>query len=403
MKSRGRGCYGGRRIWPLVSAKLSAQARRRTGLSDFGAPALEPALSTLTRSLEDEAGLHLLGRFLMRTHLRDLLQTRLQLTEAWRQDGIAGEAPPVERPVFIAGMPRSGSTFLHELLAQDPDSRAPRVWEVMFPVAGRGDKEKDRRRRMRKAEFCLWWFRRLAPAADSVYPMRACTPHECVAIQSYTLMSEEFVTTCQIPSYEKFLRATDLRPTYLWERRFLQYLQAGCEPRRWTLKSPDHVYGLEALFSVFPDAVIIHTHRNPLHVLRSCTELTRVLRGLYARPAGVPEALTLREAQELAEGAERAIRFRDEHPELAERFIDVRYSELVADPLGTVAQIYQRMDAPFSAVAEERMRRLASSRSRYEWHRRKHGLESLRLAASAELTRFERYCSRFGLSRGERV
>jgi len=269
-------------LFPLDGEELCAKARRRAGLENFGNPPLQPALSILTKSLEQEADLHPLGRFLMRVHLRDLLETRLRLVQAWRTQQAALETSCIEQPIFIIGMPRTGSTFLHELLAQDPGNRAPRLWEVMFPLPVSGRRKPDPR--VGKAAACLWWFRRLAPKADSVYPMRAETPQECVAIQGYTLLSEEFVSTCRVPSYEAFLHAADLRPAYTWEKRFLQYLQLSGSQKRWILKSPDHVMGLEALFAVFPDALTIQTHRNPLAVVESSIQLTQVLQRLYARP-----------------------------------------------------------------------------------------------------------------------
>src|SRR5499427_6930270 len=167
-----------RRLWPLDSEALRDRARRRTGLQDFGDPPLEPALSTLVNSLDREADLHPVGRFLMRGHLLEILETRLRLTQAWRGQLQTLEASPIQRPIFITGMPRSGSTFLHELLAEDPENRVPRVWEVMFPIPTQSKPSKKVDRRVRKAETSLWWFRRLAPEADAVYPMRAWTPHE---------------------------------------------------------------------------------------------------------------------------------------------------------------------------------------------------------------------------------
>jgi Sulfotransferase family len=112
-----------RRMWSLQSGSLCEEARRRTGLRDFGDPPIEPALSILVNSLENEADLHPLGRFLMRAHLRELLQTRLRLTQAWRARSEALDVSRIQRPVFITGMPRSGSTFLHELLAEDGQNR----------------------------------------------------------------------------------------------------------------------------------------------------------------------------------------------------------------------------------------------------------------------------------------
>ncbi len=387
----------GRWLWPLESQTLCAQARRRTRLEDFGDPAIDPALATLTRSLETEANLHSLGRFLMRGHLRQLLENRLRLAEARRAESEVFETSPIQRPMFVVGMPRTGSTFLHELLAEDPDNRAPRVWEVMFPVPAKRGGKRERAHCVRKTEACLWCFRRLAPEADSVYPVRAWTPHECVAIHSHTFLSEEFVTTCRVPAYQRFLRCADLTPAYAWEKGFLQYLQLRSRPRRWVLKSPDHVFGLEELFAVFPDAVIIQTHRNPLEVLRSTTELTRVLHDLYAWPEDRHGAV-LREARALADATERFIQFRDRHPEWADRFIDVKYSELTAEPLAAVQRIYHHLDCPLTAKAAGRMQHLATNRSRYHGRRASPDPDELRMGASAEAGRFKSYCSRFGLS-----
>ena len=258
------------------------EARRRTRLEDFGDPPIDRALTILVNSLEREADLHPpAGRFFMRVHLRELLETRLRLTHAWSGRSET-DASAIKRPIFITGMPRSGSTFLHELLAEDPENRAPRVWEVMSPLPTESERSKKLDPRVRKAEGCLWWFRWLATGADSVYPIRAYSPHECVAIHSYTLLSEEFVSTCRVATYEEFLHAADLGPAYLWQKRFLQHLQLGSPERPWVLKSPDHVYGLDKLLTFFPDAAIIQTHRNPVDVLRSQIQLTQVLEAMYA-------------------------------------------------------------------------------------------------------------------------
>jgi len=379
------------------SRAFCLQARRKTGLENFGDPPLEPALSILIKSLEREANLHTLGRFLMRVHLQDLLATRLRLIareEAQARD--LATSRPLD-PIFIVGMPRSGSTFLHELLARDNALRAPRVWEVMCPEEATRPDSGWRDSRVWRASWCLWWFRRLAPRADAVYPMRARTPHECVAIHSYTFLSEEFVSTCHVPTYEEYLRSADLRPAYAWQKRFLENMQCGHPPRRWILKSPDHVRGLDALFSVFPDALVIHTHRNPLDSLRSSIQLTEVLHRLYGRPQS-RDKLAEREAQNLAWSVARMIQFRDEHPELANRFVDVNYSELASDPMTVLQRLYRHFEMPLSAGTISSMQTLARSRSVYQGRRTVPAVSELGLDRIKQIRLFGNYCRRFGIS-----
>jgi hypothetical protein len=266
----------------------------------------------------------------------------------------------------------------------------------MFPIPGRNLARNKVDPRVRKAEACLCLFRRLAPRANSVYPMRAWTPHECVAIHSYTLLSEEFAMTCRIPAYEAFLREANFAPAYAWQRRFLQYLQSSRPTKQWILKSPDHVHSLEHLLKVFPDAVVIQTHRNPLDVLRSSIKVTEMLEGVFA-PADDRTRIKVREVRSLAEHMESITSFRGAHPELDGRFIDIRYHELVSDPLTVVRQIYQRLDKHLSDLAIERMQLLASKRSRYKAHRNGLGLSDLALDGALDPHRLEAYCSKFGI------
>ena len=265
----------------------------------------------------------------------------------------------------------------------------------MFPLPAPAAGASDSDPRVRKAAVCFWWFRRLAPQADAVYPLRARTPHECVAIHSYTFLSEEFISTCRIPTYERFLRAEGLGAAYSWQKRFLQHLQSRCPTRQWILKSPDHLCALEELFSVFPDAVILHTHRNPLEVLKSSIQLTQVLHGLFSRADDIGQ-LQSQEAKALSDRIERSIHFRDAHPELAGRFLDVNYCDLLSDPLATVESIYRYLGRPLTGAVACKMRQLIANRRRYRWSYSP-GLVRRRLDLSAEISRFQSYCQRFGI------
>jgi len=387
---------GALRRWPgvLDPATLVARAVRRTGLSDFGDPPLDPALEILARSLENEADLHPVGRFLVSSHLTELLTLRLRLIEAWKRAPDAITAARISRPLVITGMPRSGSTLLHELLAADCGNRAPLVWEVMDPVAPPGARIGSDPR-MRRAARRLWWFRQLAPDADAVHPFRADSPQECEAIHSYTFQSEEFLSVYSVPSYEAWLRTADFGPVYAWQKRFLQHLQGEGPALRWVLKSPDHAHSLAAMFQVFPDAVIVQTHREPADVLASSLQLVEVLHKTFAYSRG-REDRARREARVLADAALRLLRFRESHPELAGRFADVKYSEFIADPLSTVERIYDHWGVDLDPAAIEAMRALLARRSRYSPRRNPSDFSEVHEDLGAELHRFDPYCDRFG-------
>jgi hypothetical protein len=378
-----------RKLWPLDAEELCAAARRHARFADFGEPTIEARVSILARSLEEEAELRPRGRLLARIHLGDLLETRLRLERLWRGSESA-EREVIERPVFITGMPRSGSTFLHELMTQDAGNRAPLVWEVMSPLPG------GMQRRIWSTAACLWWFRRIAPEADSVHPIRATMPHECVAIHSYTFLSREFVTTFRVPTYEKFLEESDFEPAYAWQKKFLQYLQIHRSKKQWILKAPDHVYNLGALMRVFPDAVVIQTHRHPLEVLESSSRLTEIVQRVFAHPQDRRE-LAIREARILADGMDRITRFREAHPELANRFWDLNYNELVADPVETVRRLNRWLDIPMASATFERVRNLAAHRSRYGQRRGRPTLLDFGVDQKSEARRFAPYCTRFGI------
>jgi len=151
----------GQRYQPEAMVARERLALRRSEAADpigrFGDPPIEPALTVLVNSLKTEANFHPHGRVLMRVHLRELLETRLRLTQAWNGRPEVPETSLIERPILITGIPRSGSTFLHELVAKDPENRAPRVWEVMFPIPTRNKHPNKVDPRVRKAEACLWW------------------------------------------------------------------------------------------------------------------------------------------------------------------------------------------------------------------------------------------------------
>lgn len=202
------------------------------------------------------------------------------------QDGFSRlpqmQQEPIDKPIFITGLPRSGTTFLHRLMMTDPRNRAPLVWETIYPSPAAGTAEK----RIAKVARQLRTFEWLAPEFRGLHPLDATSPQECSEITAHVFRSLKFDTTYNIPSYRNWMDADVVRhlPAYRFHRRFLQYLQHHDRiPHRWVLKCPEHVFALKAIRTVYPDARMIFVHRDPIKVLLSQSRLTQVLREPFTR------------------------------------------------------------------------------------------------------------------------
>src|SRR5262249_30383522 len=179
-------------------------------------------------------------------------------------------------------------------------------------------------------------FGRLAPPVKRIHPMHACWPIECVAIMSHTFVSHQFPSTYYVPSYQRWLASQDWRPIYAFHRQFLQHLQWRCSAARWVLKSPSHLFALEALLAVYPDARIIQTHRHPLQVMASQASMDAGLRRAFGHRIDLQEIGT-EVLREWASGVEGAMKVRHGDPS---RFCDIYYTDFARDPMATVRRIY---------------------------------------------------------------
>ncbi len=238
-------------------------------------------MQVLLRAYETEAELSFVGRICVHGDSVRLLSNRLRLVaDRRRHPGIAAEV--IRRPLFITGLPRSGTTFLHALLAQDPAHRAPQVWEVMHPSPRPRRRPTPPIARITTTARQLKLVDILMPDFKKVHLIGARLPQECIAITSHDFRSYSFETMSAVHSYRVWHDRQDKRPEYEFHRHFLQHLQWRCPGQRWVLKAPGHLLALEALLQVYPDAGIILTHRDPLKVLASCASFTEVLRSAFS-------------------------------------------------------------------------------------------------------------------------
>ena len=372
--------------------QLIDTACAQTGLDDFGGDSFREGLDVLVGSLRDEAALNDIGVAALEGQITTNLANRLQVTDWLRRHPDLADAP-VERPLFVLGMPRTGTTLLSYLLDQDPANRSLLRWEALASVpppeadALRTDPRVDAARES-QAMFDL-----LNPEFKAIHYEAPDGPTECVALFSQDFKSLLWETVANVPTYGKWLAATDLASAYAYHRRALQVLQSRA-PGRWSLKSPAHCFDLDALVATYPDARLVMTHRDPVTVVASVCSLIRCLSGTFSdadHTAYINEHWT----GVVEDAVGRVAAHREQHGDDA--FVDIRYDDLVADPVDAVRRIYDHFGDELGDEAVERMQRYADANPKGAHGAHRYRLEDLGLDRDALEARFADYRARFGV------
>ncbi len=379
---------------PLGADQLIALARRRTGLPNFGETAFLDPLQKLLRACYEDANLSLVGRVATRWDVVRFLSNLLRLFDE-EQRAPEVLARPVDRPIFISGLPRSGTTFLHSLLAEDPVNLVPRVWQLIHPYPLRNS-ESGPDRRARRVARQLRLFGLLAPDFRRMHPIDASSPQECSEITAHVFTSLRFDTTYRIPSYRRWLDETGHLDAYRFHKRFLQHLQhQTADGGRWVLKCPDHVFALDAIRTVYPDARVVFVHRDPLAVLLSVARLTETLRRPFTRTIDKAEIGRQDSDRWLAATELMIAAARENH--FAEPIFHVQYLDLVRDPVGTVAALYRHFGDLLHPEAAARIGRLVEAKPNGGYGAHRSRLEEYGLDAALERERYARYMAHFGI------
>ncbi len=382
-------------VLDLDAPALLDRAARMTGLTDFGDPLFREPFGVLLAALRDEAALTPMGRAIARADILRLLENRLRMADVLTHYPEIVERE-IRQPIVIVGLPRTGTSILHELLAQDPANRVPMSWEVMYPWPPPERATYATDRRIAVVERHLARVDRILPDFKRMHPMGARLPQECVALTAHDFASMLFSTTHFVPSYHAWLDEADLRWVYAAHRRQLQYLQWHCSAERWVLKSPGHLWALDALLAIYPDARIVQTHRDPLKVIASLANLVAVLRSMASDRidrAAIGAEWTAR----LSAGLQRATAVRDALPADTAPVFDMHFADFVHDEIGMVRRIYDHFGMELSLEAEERMRRFLAAHPSDEHGAHRYTLEDAGLDAAVERERYAAYQQRFGI------
>jgi hypothetical protein len=375
----------------LFATDLIETAKRRSGLDDFGEGAFFEALSRLLESSQDEARLNLIGKIALKTDVLETLCARLQMERDRRlyPDITRRE---IHEPLFIVGLPRSGTSVLHRLLGADPEHRSPLMWEVRSPSPPTRDDEKPRiQRATQSCNFFNW----LVPTFRYVHTVGAEVPQECVSLMTPTFLSDQFDAMYYVPSYRAWFFRQDLRPAYKYHRRFLQHLQFRRPGRRWILKAPTHMFAMPALLSMYPNALFVQTHRTPVDSMASVASLVTILRSAFSD--AVDPLIVCREAIDYwSETMDKFLRERDRLPK--NRICDIQYDDIRRQPIDAVRRIYEFFGWSLSQEAEQRMRVIVASQAERQSANHRYDLSQFGSSAEEVLSVFATYCQRFGLA-----
>ncbi len=381
----------------LSAAALLDAARQKTGLADFGDEAdWKEGFTRLLHDLHEESRLNKAGRVIAFGELLRHLENRLRVTQDIKRNPSILEVE-IRKPVFVVGLPRTGSTILHDLLAQDPDSRVPMTWECDYmsppPEAATYDTDP----RIAECEALLErTSRALIPEFQAIHEMGARLAQECLMLNAFDFKSVIFANQFRLPHYQRWVETTDLLSVYRTHKRQLQYMQWRNPRARWVLKSTGHLFGLEALYTVYPDAQVIMTHRDPLKLIASHCSLVSMACSMGS------DAVDKREVGAFwSESWERAMRrgveFCRSRPEAATIF-DMHFAELARDPMGMVKRIYAHFGLPLPASTEARMRDFIASHPKERHGVHRYTLQEFGLDPERERERYRFYQDYFGVA-----
>ena len=376
----------------LQPERLCRSAEAATGFGEWGEPAFLDGLERLCRSAVDEAKLDDARLASVKARIHDNLVRRLTLyADRARYPEIARQE--IVAPLVVTGLPRSGTTILHALLAQDPAVRSPQMWElnVISPPPRAESYHTDPRIAIGEAQIDA-----LPAQFKAMHAMGATLPEECNNIWTMAFRSHNFSAVANVPGYmEWLLHEADMAPAMAIHRHMLQHLQAFAPGSRWVLKAPPYLFWPNELFTAYPDAMVVVTHRDPTEVVPSNASLVGFLNGSVtdAQRAELGSA----QLETWATGADRMMAFR-EGPGAGRQIVDVRYRDFLKDQIGFVAGIYEAFGLEFTDAARAAMAAFIADNKQGKHGSHSYSAEQFGLDDDRVRQRFAAYIERYDIA-----
>jgi len=380
-----------------VDAKqLIAVARQQTGLVNLGDDAILEGLNQLVDALNSEAKLSERGQRSMEGIIVSTLANRLRVENYLAQHPEL-LARPIDRPMFVFGLPRTGTTLAINLLNEDPARRCFLRWEAFnsVPPPKAGELSTDPRCLAEQAKLDMSL--KYMPHISAIHHEDADSPTECQFAMAPSFCAQYFEAVAEIPSYGKWFLQADYLPAFRYHKRLLQLLQSEA-PGRWTLKNPWHPLFLNELTTVYPDAQLVMTHRDPVDVVGSACSLIKHVRPMFSDRVD-PENIAKTMLNTFDKMIERTLAYLQRHG--PDSIYHLHYDALMRDPIGEIRKLYAHFDEPFTLAAEAAMTAFLASNPQGKHGRHAYSLEEFGLTKEQVREHFRDYCERFGIPQQE--
>ena len=374
----------------LNADKIIAKAVKKAKFKGDLPKQLVKGLHKKVDSINAESKANSFGELAVKSMLERMIYNRLKVEQVLAKDPTI-EQQPITRPVFIIGMPRTGTTILHAMMHEDAANRSPLCWECLlpYPVPQPDTFHDNPQLRTIAKEFDQLF--KLVPDFKKKHHMEVDSPQECLGINMLDMNSFQSAAQVYIPSYmDWFIKESDQTETMRFHKRFLQYLQSdGAKGERWLLKSPVHLMRLKEIFEVYPDACIIMTHRTPAKVVPSASSLIASVRSLYSDHEDL-ERTGEEQATLWSDYFNRSLEARKDLNKESQ-ILDLRFEDFVSDQVGTIQQIYKHFDWNLTDTALDKMKNFLAQNPKDKHGAHEYSLEDFGLTEQEINKQFSNY------------
>ena len=329
-------------------------------------------LEILINSANNHNKFNFYGVFAFKNQLKDRLKMRYKLNKFMKDKFLPSPADPI----FVTGLPRSGTTFLFNLLALDANHRSPKYWEIMSPLPlTKGDFGIKKREWKVNAE--LKFARTIIPKLRHMHHIRAQTPEECELLATINVRSFVYMCIANVPEYVEYLKDCSFDSVFMWHKKFFQMLELNGRPKRWLLKDPSHIGHIPEILKAYPNARFINIHRSPMESIASFCSLTKNIRSAFSKnvdPVQIGDMMLDFWQHSLNKGLV-------EKQKLShEQIVDVSYSEFIANPLLTIKNIYTRFGLDIGIETENKMEQYLINQRNIKKQKHSYSLEEFGLS-----------------------